>query len=573
MKKQFTLIAWITLIMTLLLSSCQRFEGDAIQKLAYGKDESGRHFVDLGLSVKWATCNIGAETPEQQGLLYAWGETAPKEEYTWDNYKFGPDTALSKYCAKPDVAWHGFTDAKTTLELSDDAAHVNWRGRWRMPTQAEWKELIEKCTWTQTEYMGVKGYDVKAANGNRIFLPAPDENALYASSSLIETRPGEALHLSIFDQYDVLTAQYRYRAYSVRAVYGSVLAPYCLVNFDANGGEGIMHPQQFSKGALIPLTEVRFTKQASVFSSWNTKADGSGTSYTDRDVVSLTENITLYAQWKPGYTITFDANGGEGIMKQQVFDYGVSQAINKNLFTRHAFLFDGWNVKADGSGQSYTDGETIFIDNHLILYAQWKRDASFGEENGHYYVDLGLPSGLKWATCNVGAATPEAYGDYFAWGETTPNNNYDWSTYKYCNGSYSTLTKYNTSSDYGTLDNKTILDLSDDAARVNWGGSWRMPTREELDELRDNCTWSWTTKNGIKGYKVTSIINGNSIFLPAAGYRGGTSYDVGSHGRYWSSSLYESTPYNARSLGFGSGRVGWDYLRRYRGHAVRAVCP
>ena len=574
MKKQFTLIAWITLIMTLLLSSCQRFEGDAIQKLAYGKDESGRHFVDLGLSVKWATCNIGAETPEQQGLLYAWGETTPKEEYTWDNYKFGPDTALSKYCTKPDVAWHGFTDAKTTLELSDDAAHVNWRGRWRMPTQAEWNELIEKCTWTQTEYMGVKGYDVKATNGNRIFLPAPDENALYASSSLIETRPGEALHLSIFDQYYFLTAQYRYRAYSVRGVYGSVLPVYCLVSFDANGGEGIMHPQQFNKGAISPLTEVRFTKQASVFSSWNTKADGSGTSYTDRDLVSLTENITLYAQWKPGYTITFDANGGDGIMKQQVFDYGVSQAISKNLFTRHAYLFDGWNVKADGSGQSYTDGETIFIDNHLILYAQWKRDTSFGEENGYEWVDLGLPSGLKWATCNVGATTPEDYGKYFAWGETAPKTNYDWSTYKYCNGSYSTLTKYNTNSSYGMVDNKTTLDLSDDAARANWGGTWRMPTKAELDELRNNCTWTWTTQNGINGCLIASNINGNSIFLPAAGYRNGTSVNyVGSDGNYWSSSLYESDPSYAYYLYFDSGYVGWSYVNRYYGRTVRAVCP
>ncbi|MBR0334175.1 MAG: InlB B-repeat-containing protein [Bacteroidales bacterium] len=572
MKKQFTLIAWITLIMALLLSSCQKFEEDAIQKLAYGKDESGRHFVDLGLSVKWATCNIGAEAPEQQGLLYAWGETSPKEEYTWDNYKFGPDTALSKYCAKPDVAWHGFTDAKTTLELSDDAAHVNWRGRWRMPTQAEWNELIEKCTWTQTEYMGVKGYDVKASNGNRIFLPAPDENALYASSSLLETRPDEALHLPIFDQYDVLTAQYRYRAYSVRAVYGSLLPQYCLITFDANGGEGIMHPQQFSKGALIPLTEVRFTKQASVFSSWNTKADGSGTSYTDRDVVSLTENITLYAQWKLGYTITFDANGGEGIMKKQVFDYGVSQAINKNLFTRYAYLFDGWNVKADGSGQSYTDGETIFIDNHLILYAQWKRDASFGEENGHYYVDLGLPSGLKWATCNVGAATPEAYGDYFAWGETSPKDDYSWSTYKYCGGPYNNITKYCTDIYYGTVDNKTILELSDDAARANWGGTWRMPTGAEIEELLNNCTWTKALHNGVEGCKVTSKTNGNSIFLPAAGNRFGTSvFNVGFSGFYWSSSLFESDPYDAYYLKFRPGDVGYSY--RYDGHTVRAVCP
>ncbi|MBO5834494.1 MAG: InlB B-repeat-containing protein [Bacteroidales bacterium] len=398
MKKQFALIAWITLIMTLLLSSCQKFEEDAIQKLAYGKDESGRHFVDLGLSVKWATCNIGAEAPEQQGLLYAWGETTPKEEYTWDNYKFGPDTALSKYCANPDVAWHGFTDTKTTLELSDDAAHVNWQGRWRMPTQAEWNELIEKCTWAQTEYMGVKGYDVKAANGNRIFLPAPDENALYASSSLLETRPGEALHLPIFDQYDVLTAQYRYRAYSVRAVYGPVLPQYCLITFDANGGEGIMHPQQFSKGALIPLTEVRFTKQASVFSSWNTKADGSGASYKDKASIITDKSFTIYAQWTPCYTITFDANGGEGTMDSLTIVSGTKKPLPANTFMRSGYVFAGWNTKADGSGTAYKESSEIAPTENMTLYAQWTPcyTITFDANGGEGTMDsLTIVSGTK----------------------------------------------------------------------------------------------------------------------------------------------------------------------------------
>jgi hypothetical protein len=156
--------------------------------------------------------------------------------------------------------------------------------------------------------------------------------------------------------------------------------------------------------------------------------------------------------------------------------------------------------------------------------------------NGHEYVDLGLPSGLLWATCNVGAESPEDYGDYFAWGETSPKSDYD--TYKYYSSSTDELTKYCTDSDYGLTDTKTTLDLIDDAARVNLGGSWRMPTSAEQDELREKCTWTWTTLNGIKGYKVTSKSNGNSIFLPAAGYRDGTDvYSVGSLGDYWSSSL------------------------------------
>lgn len=191
--------------------------------------------------------------------------------------------------------------------------------------------------------------------------------------------------------------------------------------------------------------------------------------------------------------------------------------------------------------------------------------------DNHEYVDLGLS--VKWATCNVGASKPEEYGDYFAWGETQPKTTYDWSTYKWCNGSYNTLTKYNNSSSYGTVDNKTQLELSDDAARANWGGSWRMPTRAEQDELRENCTWTWTTQNGVNGYKVTSKKNGNSIFLPAAGHRSGSSlYDAGGDGLYWSSSLYSGSPSRAYDLGFGSDSVDWNYLSRYFGFTVRPVC-
>ena len=200
---------------------------------------------------------------------------------------------------------------------------------------------------------------------------------------------------------------------------------------------------------------------------------------------------------------------------------------------------------------------------------------STGTEAGHLYVDLGLPSGIKWATCNVGATTPEEYGDYFGWGETEPKDYYDWGGYKYCNGTYKTMTKYCTKSSYGTVDNKTTLELSDDAAQVNWGGKWRMPTKAEIDELRDTfyCTWTWTTQNGVNGYKVTSKKNGNSIFLPAAGYRQlGGLYDAGSDGYYWSTLLNQSENDYANLLYFDSGIVDIYFHSRYGGLSVRAVC-
>ena len=187
------------------------------------------------------------------------------------------------------------------------------------------------------------------------------------------------------------------------------------------------------------------------------------------------------------------------------------------------------------------------------------------------WVDLGLPSGLLWATRNVGADSPEDYGDYFAWGETSPKSVYDWSTYRYCNGDYNQLTKYCSDSNYGYYgftDNLTILQPSDDAATANYGG--RTPTKEEWEELMDHTTSQWTTQNGVNGRRFTGS-NGNSLFLPAAGVRLGSSlYYAGSYGYYWSSSLSTSYPYGAWHFFLSDDQyVNCDY--RYVGFTVRAV--
>ena len=184
-------------------------------------------------------------------------------------------------------------------------------------------------------------------------------------------------------------------------------------------------------------------------------------------------------------------------------------------------------------------------------------------------VDLGLS--VYWASCNVGAESPEDYGGYYAWGETEEKSIYSWSTYKWCNGSDDTMTKYCTSSFYGTVDNKTTLDLSDDVAHVKWGGSWRMPTLGEINELCNKCSWEWTEVNGVNGYKVTGP-NGNSIFLPAAGFRDdGVVCYRGSLGYYWSSTLNSSGSNNAYCLDFNSSYRGWSSYNRFNGRTVRPV--
>lgn len=192
------------------------------------------------------------------------------------------------------------------------------------------------------------------------------------------------------------------------------------------------------------------------------------------------------------------------------------------------------------------------------------------------YVDLALPSGTLWATCNVGASKPEEYGDYFAWGETKPKENYDWSTYKWRDGSSDKQTKYCASGIYHTVD-KTELDPEDDAATANWGSNWQMPSLDQIKELYNSSytITEWTTQNGVKGYKITSKKNGKSLFLPAAGFRDRRWLSTaGSHGSYWSRSLYKVYNYYydyAYYLLFDLAYLGWSYGSRYYGYSVRPV--
>ena len=225
---------------------------------------------------------------------------------------------------------------------------------------------------------------------------------------------------------------------------------------------------------------------------------------------------------------------------------------------------------ADGSAKEETVEATISTTTDDTTTAAINENLC-PDDNHPHAIDMG--TGVKWACCNVGAGSPFDYGGYFAWGETEEKSNYDWSTYKWCNGSYTSLTKYCTNSDYGTVDNKTTLELSDDAARVNWGSSWRMPTIDELSELNNNCTWTWMTIEDVNGYKVTAS-NGNSIFLPAAGGHKGEGHEyVGYRGDYWSSSLYILYPNYAHGLGYKDDEYHHtDYtFYRYYGHSVRPV--
>lgn len=183
--------------------------------------------------------------------------------------------------------------------------------------------------------------------------------------------------------------------------------------------------------------------------------------------------------------------------------------------------------------------------------------------NGHDYVDLGLPSGTMWATCNMDSNAPEEYGGIYAWGEIETKEVYSWDTYKWSNGRPTkdnyTLTKYCPSDGYGNVDNKMTLDAADDVAHVKWGGSWHVPTDAEFQELLDNCSCVYMKQNGAKGFQINGP-KGKSIFIPIGNYE------------YWSSSLRPNGHgTNANALEYADGALNISGLLRYEGHAIRPI--
>ena len=692
--------------------------------------ESGHEYVDMGLSVKWATINVGATVLEEGGDYFAWGEVERKESYMWDNYQYGNSrTTLTKYCESEE---YGTVDNKTMLDLLDDAAYMNWGGKWRMPTYNEWDELLRNSTWTWVEQNGIKGVRVRSTkNGNCIFLPTTgykvgtdlnykDVIVGFWSGSL--SKNGSYMSYGVSVESPNNTASFygfnRYNGYPVRAVMDNAITPPAVDipvvvtsaaseitknsavvggNVLSNGGlevteRGVVYStsqnptiedSKVSSGSglgeftcnLINLqTGATYYVRAYAKNKFGvaygeeislvcealptvTTTQPTNVSYTSATIggnvtddggLEVTERGVVYATMQNPTTtntkITSDSGLGEFTcnlidLQDGVTYYARAYAVNAkgtaygeevsfttkaktiatiitsqatNITSTSAIIGGdvtddgGFNVTERGvvystskspttANTKVTNGNGLgqFTCNltdlqygttyYVRAYAINAKGTAYGEEvsfmtlslNGHEYVDLGLS--VKWATMNVGANSPEDYGDYFAWGETSTKSTYEWSTYKYCNGDYNNLTKYNTQSSYGTVDNKTQLDLSDDAAHVNWGGSWRMPTDAELTELRTECTWTWTTQNGVKGYKVTSKKSGytnNSIFLPAAGFRIDSSLiDEGDYGDYWSSSLYTDTPYFARGVGFGSSNVSRCGVLRFNGQSVRPVCP
>lgn len=555
---------------------------------AYDGEENGHYWVDLGLpsGIKWATCNLGAEYSGELGDTFAWGETFAKTDWENPPYKW-QDQATYKFFKYVDDARFGTVDNLTTLEPVDDAAHVQWGGQWRMPTEADYKELIDNCNYESVEQNGIRGAKLTSKiNSQTIFFIASD----YHTSSLDWTYASNSRgffceYLSSGSGFGVIG---RGGLAPVRAVIGTPnTIPVESVEFDVNGISVQMGETRSLSVTVLPenATNKNITWSSTdpdvavVDENGNMTAVGLGYTFIEATADGKTgylyvsvmprleslsiepENLTL----EIGQTASVTVN----VTPESVLDsYRCAYQNNNEDIIDVEETYDDlrFNITAKAAGEAtfdfgvYVSGEWIIATCHVtVLFIEDEYD---GETDGHKWVDLGLPSGIKWATCDVGADNSAQAGSLFAWGEIIPKDD-DSAPYKWFDSATGKYLKYVLKPEFGEVDNLTTLEAEDDAARMNWGGEWRMPTLADIEELWENTTYEFVTQNGVPGGKITSKINSHSIFLPAL-------FDTGS-GNYLSSTLYDFESNSAKGLCFHMDGFGQTLLSRNKRFPVRPV--
>lgn len=468
--------------------------------------------VDLGLpsGTLWANKNVGAASPENGGLYFAWGEIVGYGSdvndgrlFDWDSYKWDNFT---KYCSASWVAelGMGIVDNKTVLDPEDDAATANWGDNWRMPTHEEFKELLEYTTNYETSWNGENGRVYKSlTNDNSIFLPytgyraddfVQEGWANYWSSTQVADKPDLAYELTVDAGHTQCGTDSRVRGFLVRPV------------FCGSGGQ-------------LPTYD-------------NLKL-------STYDPITMNVNAGL----------TFMILSGSGSYAVGSSKESVATATLRDNYVDVSGVGVGTatiTVIDTNTGQKKTREVTV-LDNTL-------------PDTPAEAIDLGLPSGTLWASFNVGATKPEEYGGYYSWGEIVEKDKYEWSDYLYCDGSI------NTCKELGM----DIAGTQYDIAHVKWGGDWCMPTYDQQQELVNNTKFKYITLNGIKGYELVGP-NGNSIFLPASGIIQGNSPNVGSLGGYWSSTRDPEDPNYACNLLFRNTGSYEVFYYRCIGLSVRPV--
>lgn len=516
--------------------------------------------VDLGLSVKWASCNLGATKPEEFGNCYQWGDAMPATQrgagvagYKWYSGTYVDNFEILKYNTSD---YMGLVDGRTELVPEDDAATVALGDKWRMPTGEELRELKQNTEREYIEVNGVRCIKLTARNGHYIILPAAghdmnlEEGWFYWTSTLGANDyaycyyPSYSTPMSENIGEIISTQVQRYLQLSIRPVYGD-RAPRTLVPY-ANTWD---------------ITEVFY--------------DGA----TVRGNVTCLTGLNQITEY--GLCLS------KTVTQPTVNDIKVECPKSDGRMNGEDFEFTHRLTGLESESVYYV--RTYAIVNGQTLYGRALTFETYSDPGTLDYVsktvDLGLS--VPWAGWNIGAAKPQETGGYFTWADPedkTGSTHLYKDNYKWSDGSY--FTKYVPYNERwagrDNYDNLLVVRPGDDAAFMNWGENWRMPTNDEWQELKDNCQWKYMVVDGMYGYRVTGP-NGNTIFLPLAGTIGYSGLvNFGESGSYWSSNLktdgYLSRPEIRNTskayiayLNGDSAKVDKETDFRYYALSVRAV--
>lgn len=567
--------------------------------------------IDLGLSVKWASFNLGANSAEKFGSFYAWGETATKNSYTWANYQHANGTAATSKDIGADISGTNY-----------DAATALWGSDWRIPTKAEITELYQKCTFTAATVNGVNGYTVKGPSGKTIFMPLAGcsyDGKIYGSGSYtyywsgnISTSTNQkaySLYLKAATTPTIAQIQRR-TGVAIRPVKGEKttqdpntqaleLVDLGLSVKWANQNVDATHETQYGKYYAWGETSAKTTY------TWANYTLCSGSAYTSFNIgsnISQSENYDVaYKRSNKTMCIPTNEQWQELInqcswvekTENNVKGYRVTGPNGNSIFLPFSGCsYDGKNYGV-GSYSYYWTSNNVSndISKAQATYLKTGIKTTFSSLNrrtgvairpveatdeisvipqAHTWdieaIDLGLS--VDWCNSNIGGnkiENEECAVDFFAWGETKTKSTYTWSNYAYCNGNSSTMI------DIGSNISGTKYDA---ATSSDWGqdDTWRMPTVNEINELLTKCTFAEGEEHGVSGYHITGP-NGNTIFMPFVGCSyDGKDYGQESYSFIWTSSIDPTNSQKAKALYIGSNSTPTvTSCRRRTGAAIRPV--
>ena len=563
-------------------------------------DNNHPHLIDLGLpsGTKWACCNVGASKPDDYGGYYDFGEisTAPTQSQMEELI----NNTVSQWTEFNGVNGRIFIGINGRTIFLPDAGYY-----WHDGTH--WDQ--DGCYWSSTYIGHVEGVEPPLAIELRFGL---NWNVFCATKGCHEggyiqsVRPVQSgIQVTTGDATDINTTSVRLNG----TVENLELATEdVILAFLYSPDEDILNSSDYKTIEVTNDSEGNLTTEISGLTDCTTYYYAAAYKLGDADYVlgeiksftTINEDVNVTTIENP--EVTINSATLQGFCSTEVNNVGFFVKMDGEAeYTQYeAYSDESGNFSATIDG---LDLETQYV---YYAYAQANEQTYKGEEysfttkslcpDDHHphMIDLGLPSGTKWACCNVGATKPEEYGNYYAWGETTPKSYYDWTNYKYGTGEdgrpeypdNTDFTKYCNNSEYGLngfCDGKITLESSDDAATVNWGDRWRMPLMKEQQELVEKCEWSKVSLSGINGRLATGS-NGNAIFLPAAGFKynyyPNDTGEPGFYGNYWSASIDTTVPANscqAADMNFEDTQYGymieWRYYRgsRCAGESVRPV--